>query len=206
MPPSQIKIIWIENEGQYGDLIYNPVTFMSHSVYSQLTPLRIGLTMRLTFKFKTKDLDGVLLFNKGTGGKFIGIEMVDGYMRFAFNNGYKNSVTLLNSGSKLNDNRWHTFEVKEVKEGSSRYYEIRIDGTRNPKRIPIVGVGSLDLIGPLYIGGLSEAMFRDQTVSNFLLSKQGFLGCMASVDLNGATPNLQLFASTTSLMSSGCVG
>ncbi|KAJ8319909.1 LOW QUALITY PROTEIN: hypothetical protein KUTeg_001496 [Tegillarca granosa] len=205
IPPSQINIIWIENEGQYGDLIYNPVTFMSHNVYSQLTPLRIGLTMRLTFKFKTKDLDGVLLFNKGTGGKFIGIELVDGYLRFAFNNGYKNSVTLLNKGSKLNDNQWHTFEVREIREGSSRYYEIRVDGARNSKRIPVVGSGTLDLIGPLYIGGLSEAMFSDQTVSNFLLSKQGFLGCMASVDLNGATPNLQLFASTPSLMSSGCV-
>lgn len=63
----------------------------------------------------------------------------------------------------------------------------------------------LDLQGLLYLGGVRRSMFA--TLPRLLYSRQGFQGCLASLDLNGETGDLirdALIPST--LVSRGCAG
>lgn len=203
-PGSSIKIIWIKNQGQLNKFIYRPVTYASREVYSQLSPLYMGLSFRLTFNFKTKEDSGVILYSKGTGNKFIAIEIVDGYLNFVFNNGYGVKRVIISTPEKINDNAWHMFEVREFTQGGKHYYRVMVDGTSRDVEIP--GDQKLELTGYLYIGGLPTAMFRDTAVLSNIKSRYGFMGCMASVDLNGQSPDLFSTANNQASVMSECTG
>lgn len=63
----------------------------------------------------------------------------------------------------------------------------------HPKRAEIKCVSSILLHmssapGDLYIGGLAKEMYRD--LPKLVHAKDGFQGCLASVDLNGRLPDL----------------
>ena len=55
-------------------------------------------------------------------------------------------------------------------------------GDRDPSSDPT------PLTGELYIGGLSKNMFNN--LPKLVASRDGFQGCLASVDLNGRLPDL----------------
>lgn len=50
------------------------------------------------------------------------------------------------------------------------------------------GVDTTAFAGELYIGGLSKNMFSN--LPKLVASRDGFQGCLASVDLNGRLPDL----------------
>lgn len=196
-----IKDFWVLNGSNYDNLMFFPVTYRTRDVYSQLPTLSTRKPMHVKFNFKTEEPNGIILFNKGNGQKFIAVELVNGKLRFAFNNGYKTSDNLL--PMKVDDNNWHTFEIKEIP--NANQYEIRL-GPTFIRRIPIVESATLDLSGPLFIGGLSANMLKDNGVRNVLQSDVGFVGCIASVDLNGVVYDLTTSASNTDFVQTGCVG
>lgn len=204
LPSSAVKIIWITNEGQMNRFIYRPVTYATREVFSQLSPLYMGLTMRLMFNFRTKEDSGVILYSKGSGSKFIAVEMVDGYVNFHFNNGYATKSEIVRTPIRVNNNEWHMFEVREFEQGGRKYYKITVD--RTSKDIQIPGDQRLDLTGNLYIGGLSTNMFKDVTISSVLKSRHGFMGCLASVGLNGQSVDLVSSASNRNSVLSSCTG
>lgn len=55
-------------------------------------------------------------------------------------------------------------------------------------RTTVEGVDSIPFAGELYIGGLSKNMFSN--LPKLVASRDGFQGCLASVDLNGRLPDL----------------
>lgn len=60
-------------------------------------------------------------------------------------------------------------------------------------------------LGDLYVGGVSKDMYKD--LPKLVHSKEGFQGCLASVDLNGRLPDLLSDAlSTTGQVERGCEG
>jgi leucine-rich repeat transmembrane neuronal protein 1/2 len=83
-------------------------------------------------------------------------------------------------------------------------YKITVD--RTSKDIQIPGDQRLDLTGNLYIGGLSTNMFKDVTISSVLKSRHGFMGCLASVGLNGQSVDLVSSASNRDSVLSSCTG
>ncbi|XP_060080041.1 uncharacterized protein LOC132559439 isoform X2 [Ylistrum balloti] len=199
-----LNIIWYTNitVGQNPPIpIYNPVTITSREAYMMLTPLPKVGNLHITFKFRTSQPDGVILFNKGRKGKFIAVELVGGYLVFAYNNGYRTSTNRINK--KADDNQWHTFEVREVRQtNGNRVYQARVDDVL--RTIPIAGTDDLGLSGHnLYLGGLSENMFNlDAFVKSTLSSTTGFMGCLASVHLNTGTPDFKKYASSAILLDS----
>lgn len=200
-----MNVVWYPNV-PYGVtptyLVYTPVTITSRDAYMQLPPLPKVGNLHITFKFRTSQSDGVILFNKGKKGKFIAVELVDGYLVFAYNNGYRTSTNRIQK--KVNDNQWHTFAVREVTQDGGSIYHTRVDDVI--RSINIVGAPDLEFTGNLYLGGLSQNMFNlNNLVKKTLSSKHGFMGCLASVHLNTGSPDFTKYANDAIILGS-CEG
>ncbi|KAH3752063.1 hypothetical protein DPMN_186673 [Dreissena polymorpha] len=152
--------------------------------------------MKILFKFKTRESNGLILYNSGSGSDAIAVEMSNGQLRLAYNIGGRNQFTVVPTG-QLNDNMWHTVQVA-LNERSQ--FTVRVDG----ENVQVSTSGSLSLAGTLYIGGLPQAMFSRPEVASLIESRKGFRGCLASVDLNGAVPDLMNYATDKSKIIDGC--
>ncbi|XP_052079469.1 uncharacterized protein LOC127717737 isoform X2 [Mytilus californianus] len=202
LPDSAFKIVWITNEGQLNKFIYRPITFATREVHSVLDQMHMGLSFRMMFNFKTKDDSGVILYSQGPQGRFVAVELVDGFLNFHFNNGLSKQSVVIRTPDRVNNNQWHMFEVRQFIQGGQQYYRITVDATSRDIQIP--GNQNLQLTGNMYIGGLPTTYFKDSAITSSIVSRHGFMGCLASVDLNGFSPNLFNFASDKAAVMSAC--
>ncbi|XP_030886482.1 neurexin-1 [Leptonychotes weddellii] len=85
-------------------------------------------------------------------------------------NSSKGPETLF-AGYNLNDNEWHT--VRVVRRGKS--LKLTVDDQQA-------------MTGDLYIGGVAKETYK--SLPKLVHAKEGFQGCLASVDLNGRLPDL----------------
>uniref|UniRef100_A0A6I8PAS2 Neurexin-2 n=1 Tax=Ornithorhynchus anatinus TaxID=9258 RepID=A0A6I8PAS2_ORNAN len=164
-------------------IVADPVTFKSRASYLALATLQAYASMHLFFQFKTTAPDGLLLFNSGNGNDFIVIELVKGYIHYVFDLGNGPSLMKGNSDKPVNDNQWHNVVVSR---DPGNVHTLKIDSRTVTQHSN--GARNLDLKGELYIGGLSKNMFNN--LPKLVASRDGFQGCLASVDLNGRLPDL----------------
>ncbi|XP_056012893.1 uncharacterized protein LOC125678424 isoform X7 [Ostrea edulis] len=194
--------IFIHTEKEYNNYHFRPVTFVTSDVYADLAPLHASRRMHLTFNFKTGEKDGILLFTRGGGKQFIGVQLIGGQLYVKFHNGIRQSAPHLVPTPMLNNNQWHVFVLRERTRGEQRQFEVSVDNLA-----PIVinlGTNQLVLTGRLYIGGISANEYLDSFVREVLQSNHGFIGCMSSVELNGHTPELMKYASNINHVITGC--
>ncbi|XP_043551864.1 neurexin 1a isoform X22 [Chiloscyllium punctatum] len=178
-------IDYCELNARFGlkNIIADPVTFKTKSSYVALSTLQAYTSMHLFFQFKTTSADGLILFNSGDGNDFIVIELVKGYLHYVFDLGTGPSLIKGNSDKPLNDNKWHNVLISR---DMNNLHTVKINSkliTQNT-----VGARNLDLKGDLYIGGIAKDMYK--TLPKLVASREGFQGCLASVDLNGRLPDL----------------
>ncbi|OTF69070.1 neurexin-1b-alpha-like protein [Euroglyphus maynei] len=189
--------------GKKDRVLHNAVTFKSKYTFVALSQLKAYSRLNVYFQFKTREPNGLLLFNGG-GQKhdFIAVEMVNGNVHYIFDLGDGPRRLQSNSRTLLNDNRWHAVTLGRP---SLHQHTMLIDDSL----MTISTSGSernlhLDLDGLLYVGGVRDNMW--QSLPKVIKSKIGFEGCIASLDLNGETYNLVgrevLIPST--LVESGC--
>ncbi|XP_073434539.1 neurexin-2-beta isoform X10 [Dendrobates tinctorius] len=164
-------------------LLADPVVFRSGPAYLALPRLQAYASMHLLFMFRGRHPDGLLLYNGGQGPDFIAVEMVKGYIHYVFDLGNGPSLMKGNSERLLNDNQWHSVAVSR---DPGNAHTLRIDGRTVTQHS--TGASNLDLKGELYIGGLPRNMYA--TLPKLVASRDGFQGCLASVDLNGRLPDL----------------
>ncbi|XP_065738000.1 neurexin-2-beta isoform X7 [Phocoena phocoena] len=178
-------ITYCELNARFGlrAIVADPVTFKSRSSYLALATLQAYASMHLFFQFKTTAPDGLLLFNSGNGNDFIVIELVKGYIHYVFDLGNGPSLMKGNSDKPVNDNQWHNVVVSR---DPGNVHTLQIDSRTVTQHSN--GARNLDLKGELYIGGLSKNMFHN--LPKLVASRDGFQGCLASVDLNGRLPDL----------------
>ncbi|XP_032496944.1 neurexin-2-beta isoform X4 [Phocoena sinus] len=178
-------ITYCELNARFGlrAIVADPVTFKSRSSYLALATLQAYASMHLFFQFKTTAPDGLLLFNSGNGNDFIVIELVKGYIHYVFDLGNGPSLMKGNSDKPVNDNQWHNVVVSR---DPGNVHTLQIDSRTVTQHSS--GARNLDLKGELYIGGLSKNMFHN--LPKLVASRDGFQGCLASVDLNGRLPDL----------------
>ncbi|XP_006786320.1 neurexin 3a [Neolamprologus brichardi] len=155
-------IDYCELNARFGirSIIADPVTFKSKSSYLSLATLQAYTSMHLFFQFKTTSPDGFILFNSGDGNDFIAVELVKGYIHYVFDLGNGPNLIKGKSERALNDN--HGDETC-----SFRICEMSCD---------------------LFIAGLGPGMYGN--LPKLVASREGFQGCLASVDLNGRLPDL----------------
>nr|DBA17079.1 TPA: hypothetical protein GDO54_002584 [Pyxicephalus adspersus] len=164
-------------------LLADPVVFRSGPAHLALPRLQAYASMHLLFMFRTRHPDGLLLYNGGQGPDFIAVELVKGYIHYVFDLGNGPSLMKGNSERPLNDNQWHSVAVSR---DPGNAHTLRIDGRTVTQHS--TGASNLDLKGELYIGGLPRNMYA--ALPKLVASRDGFQGCLASVDLNGRLPDL----------------
>ncbi|KAM4018312.1 neurexin-2-beta isoform 9-T11 [Anomaloglossus baeobatrachus] len=164
-------------------LLADPVVFRSGAAYLALPRLQAYASMHLLFMFRGRHPDGLLLYNGGQGPDFIAVELVKGYIHYVFDLGNGPSLMKGNSERPLNDNQWHSVAVSR---DPGNAHTLRIDGRTVTQHS--TGASNLDLKGELYIGGLPRNLYA--TLPKLVASRDGFQGCLASVDLNGRLPDL----------------
>lgn len=93
------------------------------------------------------------------------------------------------SKEKLNDNKWHLVTVWRSTRTS---YELTVDAL--VVRLIVNGtVGertSFGLVDRLYVGGLrNDSEYVELRQKGKIASKHGYMGCMASIEINGRVPD-----------------
>ncbi|XP_029349375.1 LOW QUALITY PROTEIN: neurexin 3a [Echeneis naucrates] len=178
-------IDYCELNARFGirSIIADPVTFKSKSSYLSLATLQAYTSMHLFFQFKTTSPDGFILFNSGDGNDFIAVELVKGYIHYVFDLGNGPNLIKGKSEKALNDNQWHNVAITR---DNSNTHTLKVDATATSQSIN--GAKNLDLKGDLFIAGLGPGMYGN--LPKLVASREGFQGCLASVDLNGRLPDL----------------
>ncbi|XP_071250483.1 neurexin-1a-like isoform X20 [Salvelinus alpinus] len=167
----------------FKNIIADPVTFKSRLSYVALTTLQAYYSMHLFFQFKTTSSDGLILFNSGDGNDFIVVELVKGYLHYVSDLGNGAHLIKGNSNKPLNDNHWHNVMISR---DTNNLHTVKIDTKITTQTT--MGAKNLDLKGDLYIGGVAKEMYKE--LPKLVHAKEGFQGCLASVDLNGRLPDL----------------
>ncbi|XP_074555457.1 neurexin-2-beta isoform X8 [Halichoeres trimaculatus] len=178
-------ISYCELNARFGmrHIIADPVTFRTKGSYLALATLQAYASMHLFFQFKTTTPDGLILFNSGDGSDFIVVELVKGYVHYVFDLGNGPSLMKGNSDKPLNDNQWHNVVVSR---DANNVHTLKIDSRTVTQHSN--GARNLDLKGELYIGGVIKNMYSN--LPKLIASRDGYQGCLASVDLNGRLPDL----------------
>ncbi|XP_029793196.1 neurexin-1 isoform X10 [Suricata suricatta] len=178
-------IDYCELNARFGfrNIIADPVTFKTKSSYAALATLQAYTSMHLFFQFKTTSLDGLILYNSGDGNDFIVVELVKGYLHYVFDLGNGANLIKGSSNKPLNDNQWHNVMISR---DTSNLHTVKID-TKITTQIT-AGARNLDLKSDLYIGGVAKETYK--SLPKLVHAKEGFQGCLASVDLNGRLPDL----------------
>nr|CAH0109280.1 unnamed protein product [Daphnia galeata] len=179
--------------------IHHPVNFKSKHTYVGLPQLKAYSSTNIYFQFKTLEPKGVILYNAGKGQDFIGIELVNGHIHYAVNLGDGPIRIRDNLRNSLNDNRWHSVTIGRP---GPRQHTLMVDDSIST----VISQGhneNLDLNGILYLGGVRKDMYN--FLPRQMQSRHGFEGCLASLDLNGESPDTTLDALVPSpLVVPGC--
>uniref|UniRef100_A0A8C6PJZ4 Neurexin 2 n=1 Tax=Nothobranchius furzeri TaxID=105023 RepID=A0A8C6PJZ4_NOTFU len=178
-------ISYCELNARFGmrHIVANPVTFLTQASYLAFSTLQAYASMHLFFQFKTTNTDGLVLYNSGDGSDFIVVELVKGYIHYVFDLGNGPSLMKGNSDKPLNDNQWHNVVISR---DSNNVHILKIDSRTVTQHTN--GARNLDLKGELYIGGVGKSMYS--SLPRLIASREGYKGCLASVDLNGRLPDL----------------
>ncbi|CAH0728174.1 unnamed protein product, partial [Brenthis ino] len=180
--------------------VYKSVTFKSKHTYVGLPLLKAYGNTYLDFYFRTTEMDGLLFYNSGKKQDFIAVELVNGHIHCVFNLG--DGVVTMKDKLKtyLNDNRWHTVSIRRP---TPKVHTMQVDEDLEMHTTSSNLMLELDSV--LYVGGVPKDMYTSLPVG--VLSRQGFEGCMSSLDLPGESPSLMEDAvvPSSSLMS-GCEG
>ncbi|XP_042645839.1 neurexin-1 isoform X26 [Tyto alba] len=178
-------IDYCELNARFGfrNIIADPVTFKTKASYVALATLQAYTSMHLFFQFKTTSLDGLILYNSGDGNDFIVVELVKGYLHYVFDLGNGANLIKGSSNKPLNDNQWHNVMISR---DTNNLHTVKIDNKITTQST--AGARNLDLKSDLYIGGVAKEMYK--SLPKLVHAKEGFQGCLASVDLNGRLPDL----------------
>ncbi|KAM7374324.1 hypothetical protein PAMP_006990 [Pampus punctatissimus] len=178
-------IFFCELNARFGmrHIVANPVTFLTKASYLAFSTLQAYASMHLFFQFKTTNPDGLILYNSGDGSDFIVVELVKGYIHYVFDLGNGPSLMKGNSDKPLNDKQWHNVVISR---DNNNVHILKIDSRTVTQHAN--GARNLDLKGELYIGGVGKSMYS--SLPRLIASREGYKGCLASVDLNGRLPDL----------------
>uniref|UniRef100_A0A3Q2YV93 Neurexin 3a n=1 Tax=Hippocampus comes TaxID=109280 RepID=A0A3Q2YV93_HIPCM len=105
------------------------------------------------------------------------------YIHYVFDLGNGPNLIKGKSERTLNDNQWHNVAITR---DNSNTHTLKVDATTTFQSIN--GAKNLDLKGDLFIAGLGPGMYG--SLPKLVASREGFQGCLASVDLNGRLPDL----------------
>ncbi|PSN48824.1 Neurexin-4 [Blattella germanica] len=189
-----------EKEGRYtlgplmcegDDLFNNVVTFRITDASINLPPFDMGHSGDIYFEFRTTVDNAVIIHSKGPTD-FIKISIIGGYrLQFQYQAGSGPLGVSVDTAYRLADNNWHSVSV----ERNRKEARIVVDGALKAEvREPPGPVRALHLTSDLVVG--STVDYRD-----------GYVGCIRALLLNGQLVNLRSYADRGLYgISPGCLG
>lgn len=180
---------------------YHAATFRSKHSYVGLAMLKAYSNVFIDFRFKTLEANGLLFYNGGRRNDFIAIELVNGHVHYIFDLG-DGPITLRDkSRVHMNDNRWHMVSIRRP---GPKTHTLIVDDSIEVYNAPGNNM-HMELDGILYVGGVFKDMYPKLPPA--IVSKTGFEGCLTSLDLADASPDLVNDAVVpSSLVVVGCEG
>ncbi len=165
-------------------LVQFPITFKSPGAFVT-TRLNLYSTFTIFFQLKTTQPNGLVMYNGDGTGDFFALELVDGRIQYVYNvgSGPRTVASMLNE--PVNDNKWHEIGVLRT---SLEQFILRVDETAAFDNLPDNRAVHLDTNDKLFIGGVSHQMYSK--MPNHIVSREGFQGCLASLDLDGDSRNI----------------
>ncbi|XP_024117188.1 contactin-associated protein-like 4 isoform X2 [Oryzias melastigma] len=169
---------------------WNAAFFDKETSYLHFPTFHGELSADISFLFKTTASSGVFLENLGIKD-FIRIELSSSSrVVFSLDVGNGPLEVYVNSSAPLNNNRWHRVRAeRNIKEATLRLDDLPVA----TQAAPADGHFSLQLNSQLFIGGTASR-------------QKGFRGCIRSLQLNGATLDLEERAKITPGVRPGCPG
>ena len=186
--------------GETSLLLHHQITFTS------VCPITLPRTFSnerfsIHLFFKTSQENGVIFFRRGKEYRFMALELRNGKLKFVFELG--GGIKQLSSeitNKNLNDKNWHEVTIKRF---DRQKFSMKIDDFKEL----YVDIGSsnppLSELESFVIGGIVPDY---QKFDRDVLGSDGFIGCLASLEINNDAPNL--YSSRLNLCSSvqhGCV-
>jgi WD40 repeat protein len=131
---------------------------------------------------------GVLFFRRGKDTRFMALELSDGVLRFVFELGGGLKVLESDRLTSLSDRKWHEITIKRF---DRQKFSMKIDDYKEL----LIDIGSNspplhELDASFVIGGLLEADQQHNKLVKENLGNKGFIGCIASLEINNDAPNL----------------
>lgn len=163
--------------------------------------LKAYSSVNIDFRFKTLEANGLLFYNGGRRNDFVGVELVNGHVHYIFDLG-DGPITLRDkSRVHMNDNRWH---VVSIRRPGPKTHTLVVDDVIEVYNAPGNNM-HMELEGIMYVGGVFKDMY--QKLPPAIMSRTGFEGCLASIDLADISPSLTDDAVVpSSLVVAGCEG
>lgn len=191
----------VEGSAEMGEnslLMHHQLTFTGDCpVHVGAGDVKSADAFNVRMYFKTSQPDGVLFIRQGKNSHFVALELSNGILKFIVELG--GGIQVLESSMVLNDKNWHEVTLSRF---DRQKFSMKIDefavqlvdaGTSAPRLAELNG---------LVIGGVLPSQRYLKTG----LNNKGFMGCLASVEVNNKA--VDLYSSRLQLCSSvqrGCV-
>jgi len=160
-----------------------PLTFHDAQSWLALPKIDALHTLLIQFHFRTAQPNGLILYNEGQNNDYLAVELVNGQLRYHFSLGGAGSYSVeTKSRTKLNNNEWHLVTIWQATKAS---HELSVDSLTYRVSTSDARHSVLNLVGSLYVGGVPLRVARGK-----LAAKQGFQGCVASLEVNGRVPDM----------------
>lgn len=164
-------------------------SFVPPEAYASYHKWEVRYGGELTFDFRTRQPNGLLIFNGGRVdyNDYIGVELVDGRLRVGIDYGYNATAEII-VGEKLDNWQWQSVSL------SVSIKKVQVTVGRYSKTKKIVGRrGLLDVAGALFVGGMRQDTRQEALVKGMvsLTSPDGgsFIGCLRSLTINNVEVN-----------------
>ncbi|XP_064486129.1 neurexin 1-like [Ornithodoros turicata] len=172
----------------------DPVTFTTRESYLALPSWEDPRSGSLSFRLRTVEPDGVLMYDRGSQGDFFALELLDGRL-FAVLNLGSGAVKVRASSRRLDDGHWHRVGLSRTGRSGRLTADDDVQEFSTPGNS-----NQLDLEGPLFVGGLG-ATGRETSWPAVLPSElwsaqlhRGFVGCLRDMVVNGNTVDIASYA------------
>jgi neurexin len=169
-----------------------PITFHNTQSWLALPKIDAHHILLIQFHFKTNDENGLILYNKGHDNDYIAVELVAGQINYAFSfGGPQNHRIKSHSKQKLNDNKWHLVTIWR---STKTNHELTVDSVVYKYSSNHTELTVLYLIDQLYLGSLkSQEEYELLKSKKKIASNHGYRGCLASFEINGRAPDLEVY-------------
>ncbi|KAF5304935.1 hypothetical protein FQR65_LT00819, partial [Abscondita terminalis] len=171
----------------------DPITFTTRESHLILPPWNAKKSGNISFKFRTNEANGLILFNGGIRPPRVDLFAIEVYNGHIYVHVDLGSGPWKQRGSRrrIDDGAWHDVIFRRT----GRDARITVDGFHTDFKTP-EGSTSLELDGNLYVGGLGPP-FSEIPVPPALWTAvlgQGFVGCLKDLVMNSNYVDVAAYA------------